>query len=428
MPPRLDKIALRGFFLATVFFQATGASTFRLDIPDGLSDSARTTSLQAFLNRSEDTLVLPPRPGGYVTGPLHIRRSGLTLLMMPGTELRAAAGAFPTSKDCLLKIKSTKNVAVIGYGARLVMRKQEYTSGEWRHAISIRGAHHVRIEGLTIDSSGGDGIYVDGAHGERTFSENIVIRNCHIRGHRRQGISVISAENLLVENCRIEGTAGTSHESGIDFEPDHADQKLVNCRVRNCVFSGNRQYAAAAYLAKLNSASYPISIGFENCLFVKSDSGSGVGFWGFDKKPVGGAISLQRCSFRGKSGPLFSVRDWKPGAAAVSLRDCDSVSSPDSTIRMAGFGPLPPPLLQSFASIPGGCEITLGNWAIDSLSHRIARGQWIPSPWGAKVRLQAGDTLRAVSRRKGLVSDTMVWEAPRYLRKGFGGLIPNPGR
>src|SRR3989338_6902824 len=120
MPPRLDKIALRGVFLATVFFQATGASTFRLDIPDGLSDSARTTSLQAFLNRSEDTLVLPPRPGGYVTGPLHIRRSGLTLLMMPGTELRAAAGAFPTSKDCLLKIKSTKNVAVIGYGARLV--------------------------------------------------------------------------------------------------------------------------------------------------------------------------------------------------------------------------------------------------------------------------------------------------------------------
>ena len=83
--------------------------------------------------------------------------------------------------------------------------------------------------------------------------------------NHRQGLSVISAENLLVENCVFSNTDGTPPEAGIDLEPDSADERLVNCVIRNSMFEHNSGHAIQIFLKRLDKTSAPVSIRFENC-------------------------------------------------------------------------------------------------------------------------------------------------------------------
>ena len=120
------------------------------------------------------------------------------------------------------------------------------------------------VEGLRIEGSGGDGIYLDA--GTRGWCEDVTVRNVTCLDNHRQGISVISARNLLVEGCSLSGTRGTAPESGIDLEPDVPENVLANCVIRNCVFENNAGNAAAVYLKPLTAKSEPVSITFENCV------------------------------------------------------------------------------------------------------------------------------------------------------------------
>jgi hypothetical protein len=126
------------------------------------------------------------------------------------------------------------------------------------------GCRRVRIEGLRIESSGGDGIYVGSSKASR-YSDDIVVRDCVCHDNHRQGMSVTSAQNLLVENCIFSQAVGTAPEAGIDFEPDTADERIANCVVRNCQFIDNAGHAILVYLKPLTSKSEPVSVRFENC-------------------------------------------------------------------------------------------------------------------------------------------------------------------
>src|SRR5574344_596730 len=92
---------------------------------------------------------------------------------------------------------------------------------------------NVRIEGLRFEESGGDGITIGAG------CENFTIRDCICDRNFRQGISVLDSENLLIEGCSLINTAGTAPASGIDFEPDGAEEKLVNCVMRDCISTNN---------------------------------------------------------------------------------------------------------------------------------------------------------------------------------------------
>ena len=228
-----------------------------------------TDALQAALDSKAKTLIIPYMGEAWIVRPLRLH-GDQEIIFEPGVLVMARKGEFRGGGDSLLTAVDAENLVLRGYGAVLRMRKKDYqnspyTPAEWRMGIALRGCRNVTVEGLRIESSGGDGIYIDGG-GARAWCEGITVRNVTCFDNHRQGISVVSAQDLLVEGCSLSGTGGTAPESGIDFEPDTANQREANCVVRNCLFENNRGNATSVYLKPLTKESADVSILFENCV------------------------------------------------------------------------------------------------------------------------------------------------------------------
>jgi hypothetical protein len=94
-------------------------------------------------------------------------RGNLELVFEPGVLVRPN-GANSGRRDSLFTAVDVENLTIRGYGATLRMWKSDYQKppykkAEWRMGIAIRGCRNVLIEGVRVESSGGDGFYVDGA-------------------------------------------------------------------------------------------------------------------------------------------------------------------------------------------------------------------------------------------------------------------------
>ncbi len=235
----------------------------------GFDPEDATTALQAAIDSPAKTVVVPFLGSPWIIRPVRLR-GNQEIVFEPGVLVLAKKGEFHGKGDSLFTATGVSDLTLRGYGATLRMRKKDYQSSayekaEWRMGIALHGCRRVRIEGLRVESTGGDGFYVDSGPG-LAWSEDIIIRDCVADDNHRQGISVISAVNLLVENCVFSNTRGTAPEAGIDLEPDLPAQRLVNCVIRNCVFENNRGHGMLVHLHQLNGTSAPVSIRFENCL------------------------------------------------------------------------------------------------------------------------------------------------------------------
>ena len=89
--------------------------------------------------------------------------------------------------------------------------------------------HHQRRD---LRKMWGDGFYVGGAK-DTKFCGVIADNN------RRQGLSIVEADGVIVPNSVFRNTRGTRPSAGIDLEPDHAEQKIVNVRIQNSKFIDN---------------------------------------------------------------------------------------------------------------------------------------------------------------------------------------------
>ena len=263
----------------------------------GFDAEDSTEFLQSAIDSGAKTVIVPYMGNPWVVRPINLR-SNLTLLFEPGVVVLAKRGEFKGRDDSLFLAVDETDITLRGYGARFVMRKEDYQSdaykkAEWRMGIRLLGCSNVTIEGIRIEKSGGDGIYV-GA-GKQPYCKNIVIRDVQCADNHRQGISVIGAENLLIENCTLSGTDGTPPQAGIDFEPNQAVNKMVNCVVRNCVMEDNTGPGILVYLSHLSGDSDPVSIRAENC-FVRSGKGSGIAVSAVRDTGPEGAIEFENCT------------------------------------------------------------------------------------------------------------------------------------
>ena len=248
---------------------ATGKRTSANAAWWGFDRDDATEILQAALASGAKKLVIPYLGAPWVVRPLQLP-SQQEIVFEPGVVILAKQGEFRGGGDSLFSAVGQSNLVLRGYGATLRMHKRDYqnppyTKAEWRMGLALRGCRQVLVEGLRIESSGGDGIYVDGG-GAWGWSEDITLRNCVAYDNHRQGLSVISAVNLLVENCTFANTWGTATEAGIDLEPDVESNRLVNCLIRHCVFENNNGNEVLVYLKPLTTNSQPVSIKFEHCL------------------------------------------------------------------------------------------------------------------------------------------------------------------
>ena len=160
-----------------------------------------------------------PRQGAeptWLVGPLQLTRSHQRVTFLPGTLIYAASDSFHGKGDCLFRLMSTSNVTVVGYGATLRMRRKDYAKtgsgksngrysvSEFRHGLDIAGTTTLKIEGLRIEETGGDGIYVRTVYGVY----GVTLRRVAVSGAYRNGISVIAADGLLVEHSIFMNTRG----------------------------------------------------------------------------------------------------------------------------------------------------------------------------------------------------------------------------
>jgi len=289
----------------------------------GFDADDSTRFLQAAIDSGARKVIVPYRGAPWIITPVKLR-SDLELVFEPGVLVLAKKGSFHGGNDSLFAAVDAHDVTVRGYGAMLRMRKQDYQSeaykkAEWRMALSFVGCRRVRVEGVRLESSGGDGIYLGSA--SLPYCADVVIRDVVCHDNHRQGISVIGAVNLLIENCVLSGTEGTSPQAGIDFEPDGPREKLVNCVMRNCVIENNAGPGILIYPKLLSPQSDPISIRVENCL-IRGGKGAGIEVGAVRDTGPEGIIEFSNCTIERTAFAGIAVYDKSADRARVRFVNC----------------------------------------------------------------------------------------------------------
>ena len=285
------------------------------------ADSTRT--LQAAISSGAKRVIVENMGTPWIVTPIHVANDQ-EIIFEKDTVVEAKKGEFKGGNDSLFNIVLKKNVSLVGDGAVLRMQRKDYDNppykkAEWRHVVNIKSSSNIRILGLTLAESGGDGIYL-GTAKRGVTNKDILIKDVVCDGNYRQGISVITAENLLIEDTIMKNTAGTAPQAGIDFEPNHSSERLVNCLMRNCIAENNVGCGYAFYLPHLDAKSAPLTIRFENCVARGTNRSAFVFTAGNDGPDAGvrGLAEFIDCTFADGAGPAIAI-SRKP-AAGCRLR------------------------------------------------------------------------------------------------------------
>ena len=280
----------------------------------GFDRDDSTRALQAAVDSGAKRVIVEDMGAPWIVDQIRLA-ADQEVVFEKGVVVEAKRGAFRGTNDALFSAVLKENVALTGYGATLRMHKADYAGpdyvkGEWRHVLSLLSCHNVRVAGLTLAESGGDGVYL-GVGKPGVPNTNVRIRDVVCDRNYRQGISVISARNLLIENCVLKDTSGTAPSAGIDFEPNEPTEELVHCVMRNCTVQGNRGDGYALYLNALRGNSTPVSISIEHCRSI-GNGGSAVSCSTGNRLPEGavkGRIEFTDCRFEGNSDAAIRVSD-----------------------------------------------------------------------------------------------------------------------
>ena len=293
----------------------------------GFDANDATNAIQSAITSGAQTVLIPYVGQEWTVRPLFLV-SNQEILFEPGVVLMAKEGAFRGVRDCLLSGDEVTNVTLRGYQAVLRMRKADYTSSgystsELRHVLSLRGVDNVQVLGLSLQSSGGDGIYLGPTEDDRRIAcHNVVIRDCECHDNYRQGISVISAEKLSIVNSTVSGTIGTAPQAGIDLEPSHPRDLMVDIEVKDCTAIGNAGSGFMANLERLEVSSRPVSIHIVGCR-VENSRQPGLRALLSTEGAPGGFIEFQNCTCHNIEYSGVACK-WNMGSA-IELRfvDCE---------------------------------------------------------------------------------------------------------
>ncbi|NOY81307.1 MAG: right-handed parallel beta-helix repeat-containing protein [Kiritimatiellaeota bacterium] len=292
----------------------------------GFDPADSTAALQAAIDSGAPKLIVDNVGQTWITRPL-FAASNQEIVFEKGVVVEAKKGEFKGGNDSLLTVRERENVTLIGYGAVLRMRRadyddpKQYKKAEWRMVLNILSSKNIKVYGLTLALSGGDGIYL-GVSKRGVTNRNIHIKDVICDRNYRQGISVISARDLLIENTVMRDTRGTPPMAGIDFEPNHAGEELVNCVMRNCVSENNAGYGYVLYVPTLRAESAPLSIRLENCISRGNSSDFGLSTGNSEADAVGGSVEVVKCRFERSRGVSISIRNKPVAGARVRFQDC----------------------------------------------------------------------------------------------------------
>jgi len=299
----------------------------------GFDPADSTHAIRSAIASGASKFLIPNMGQPWVVRPIQLA-SDQEIYFEPGVVLLAKEGEFHDTRDCLITGQGVQNVLLWGYGATLRMRKADYVNpdlyeeSEWRHCLWLNGCENVRVYGLTLESSGGDGICIGGW---QEPCRDIEVLDCVCDDNYRQGISVGNAETLRITNCILRNTAGTNPQAGIDLEPDHDWDVLTDIIISDCVSQANARSGYVVWLAKLTADSREVSIRFENCQAIEC------GRIGYDvyvgENGATGLVEFDNCSAERTDYQGMAVSFFSSEAVNVRFADCTwtdvSATNPD---------------------------------------------------------------------------------------------------
>jgi len=297
----------------------------------GFNPEDSTKALQSAIDSGAKRVIVESMGAPWIVTPIKLA-SDQEVVFGKGAVVEAKKGEFKGTNDSLLNIILKRNVTLVGYGAVLRMQRKDYDNppykkAEWRHVLNIKSSSNIKVYGLTLAESGGDGIYL-GTAKRGVTNKDIHIKDVVCDGNYRQGISVITAENLLVENTIMKNTAGTPPQAGIDFEPNRSSERVVNCVMRNCVSENNKGCGYVFYLPNLTGESAPASVRFENCIARGTNRVPFVFTTGNEDPagPLTGTAEFVNCTFADGSGPGITVNRKPASGCRVRFANCRIVN------------------------------------------------------------------------------------------------------
>jgi len=270
----------------------------------GFDRNDSTNALQSAINSGAQKVLVPYMGSDWLVRPITLA-GNQEVVFDPGIVITAKKGEFRGKYDSLFSARDVNNITLRGYGATLRMRKADYQSSkyvksEWRHALTILSSSNVKVLGLRLVSSGGDGIFIGQKKGRvRPPCKSILIRDCICEDNHRQGISVTCVDTLRIDNCILKNTRGTSPQAGIDLEPSNSKSRLINVVISNCISENNVGHGFVTNISALDEKSREVSMLFFNC--YSKNNGAGFGVNATNNNGPAGVIEFRNCVCEGSN-------------------------------------------------------------------------------------------------------------------------------
>ena len=147
-----------------------------------------TQEFQGALDSCASVVHVPVLPGrSWIVRPIHVTCDDQTIEFAAGVVLQAKRGEFHKGEERqLFTVKNRSDVTIRGgHGATFRMWRHDYANAtlynhsEARHGIALYGSRNIRLEGMTVTETGGDGVYISNILGKLgTPNYNITMCVC----------------------------------------------------------------------------------------------------------------------------------------------------------------------------------------------------------------------------------------------------------
>ncbi|MFC5569109.1 right-handed parallel beta-helix repeat-containing protein [Lysobacter yangpyeongensis] len=290
-------------------------------VGDGVHDD--TAAIQTAINALPATggTVFVPAGTYMINAVKNLRlRSLMHLQLDPAAKLVAIPNA--ADRAYVLNVYKVSDVEISG--GQIVGERDKHmaTSGEWGHAIMVRGSNRVTVRDIRLSNCWGDGLSIGGAAATTGTipSQDVVVTNIVSTGNRRQALTIGRSRGVKIYDSEFSYTSGIKPGCGIDIEPDpDSTASTSGVRVENCWIHHNDGNGIQVYKTVLNTVIKACTIEYNHgygVLLLNADSGYVVSnkfmhnrLYGVSARSATHGVQISANTFRNNKTLYYGIRE-----------------------------------------------------------------------------------------------------------------------